>query len=143
MTKYLNGHSDVIGGCLVVKDDELRQRLAFLQNAVGAIAGPFDSYLALRGVKTLAVRMQRHCENAQRLAEWLQAHPRVARVHYPGLASHPLDRLRREAPRRQLFLVCLRFGLARQRAHLPAATARAARVLWGPVSRSRAGRSRP
>ncbi|HSW11839.1 MAG TPA: cystathionine gamma-synthase [Solimonas sp.] len=95
-TKYLNGHSDMVGGIVVVGDDaELAQRLAFLQNAVGAIAGPFDSYLALRGVKTLAVRMQRHCENAQRLAEWLQAHPRVSKVHYPGLPSHPQHALAR------------------------------------------------
>ena len=89
-TKYLNGHSDVVNGMLVSGDDaELEDKLVFLQNAVGAVAGPFDAFLALRGLKTLAVRMQRHCENAQELAEWLQAHPKVARVHYPGLASHP------------------------------------------------------
>ena len=89
-TKYLNGHSDVVNGMLVVGDDaELAERLTFLQNAVGAVAGPFDSFLALRGLKTLAVRMQRHCENALALAHWLEAHPKVARVHYPGLASHP------------------------------------------------------
>jgi cystathionine beta-lyase/cystathionine gamma-synthase len=89
-TKYLNGHSDVVGGIAVVGDDaELAERIGFLQNAVGAIAGPFDSFLALRGVKTLAIRMQRHCENALELAQWLQAHPKIARVHYPGLASHP------------------------------------------------------
>jgi len=92
-TKYLNGHSDVIGGVAVVGDgpgrSELRERLAFLHNAIGAIAGPFDSYLALRGVKTLDVRMQRHCENAMELAGWLQAHPRVRGVRYPGLTSHP------------------------------------------------------
>jgi cystathionine gamma-lyase len=92
-TKYLNGHSDVIGGIAVVSDaernSELRERLAFLQNSVGAIAGPFDSFLALRGVKTLNVRMQRHCENALELAHWLERDARVARVRYPGLASHP------------------------------------------------------
>jgi len=89
-TKYLNGHSDVVNGMLVVGDDaELAERLTFLQNAVGAVAGPFDSFLVLRGLKTLAVRMQRHCENALALAHWLEAHPKVARVHYPGLASHP------------------------------------------------------
>lgn len=89
-TKYINGHSDVVNGILVAGGDaELAERLAFLQNAVGAVAGPFDSFLALRGVKTLAVRMQRHCENAQALAEWLERHPKVARVHYPGLKSHP------------------------------------------------------
>jgi cystathionine gamma-lyase len=89
-TKYLNGHSDVVNGVLVVGDDtELAERLTFLQNAVGAVAGPFDSFLVLRGLKTLAVRMQRHCENALALAHWLERHPKVARVHYPGLASHP------------------------------------------------------
>lgn len=92
-TKYLNGHSDVIGGVAIVSGEErnaeLRERLAFLQNAVGAIAGPFDSFLALRGVKTLNLRMQRHCENARELATWLEAHPKVRRVRYPGLASHP------------------------------------------------------
>ena len=92
-TKYLNGHSDVIGGIAVVgaqpRQAEWRERLGFLQNAVGAIAGPFDSFLALRGVKTLAIRMQRHCENALALAQWLEAQPEVARVRYPGLPSHP------------------------------------------------------
>jgi cystathionine beta-lyase/cystathionine gamma-synthase len=89
-TKYINGHSDVVGGLLVVGDNaELAEKLTFLQNATGAIAGPFDSFLALRGVKTLAVRLQRHCENALALAHWLEAHPKIARVHYPGLPSHP------------------------------------------------------
>jgi len=95
-TKYINGHSDMVGGIVVVGDEpELVKQMSFLQNAIGAVAGPFDSYLALRGVKTLALRMQRHCENAQRLAEWLEAHPRVARVHYPGLPSHPQHALAR------------------------------------------------
>ncbi|MBV9038998.1 MAG: cystathionine gamma-synthase [Acidobacteriaceae bacterium] len=88
-TKYLNGHSDIVGGLVVVADTELGDRLAFLQNAVGAIASPFDSFLALRGLKTLHLRMARHCENAQRLAEWLENHPTVERVIYPGLPSHP------------------------------------------------------
>ncbi len=89
-TKYLNGHSDVVNGILVVGDDaELAERITFLQNAIGAVAGPFDSFLVLRGLKTLAVRMQRHCENALALAHWLEQHPKVAKVHYPGLASHP------------------------------------------------------
>jgi cystathionine gamma-lyase len=92
-TKYLNGHSDVIGGIAVVAGEarqaEWRERLGFLQNAVGAIASPFDSFLALRGVKTLAIRMQRHCENALALAQWLEAQPEVKRVRYPGLPSHP------------------------------------------------------
>lgn len=96
-TKYINGHSDVVNGLLIAgADTELQERLAFLQNAVGAVLGPFDSYLALRGVKTLALRMQRHCENAQALAEWLEAHPKVAKVHYPGLPSHPQHALARQ-----------------------------------------------
>ena len=89
-TKFLNGHSDMVGGMLVVGDNkELAEQLAFLHNSVGAVAGPFDSFLALRGLKTLALRMQRHCENAQELAAWLEKHPKVERVSYPGLPSHP------------------------------------------------------
>lgn len=88
-TKYLNGHSDMIGGMVVVSNPELGERLAFLQNAVGAIAGPFDSFLALRGLKTLHLRMARHSSNAQQLAEWLSSHPAVEQVIYPGLQSHP------------------------------------------------------
>lgn len=89
-TKYLNGHSDVVGGIVIVGENkELAEKLAYLQNAVGAVAGPFDSFLVLRGVKTLAVRMQRHCENAMRLANWLEKHPQVESVFYPGLESHP------------------------------------------------------
>lgn len=88
-TKYLNGHSDIVGGIVVVSNPELGERVAFLQNAVGAIASPFDSFLALRGLKTLHLRMARHCTNAQHLAEWLSRHPAVERVIYPGLSSHP------------------------------------------------------
>ena len=89
-TKYLNGHSDIVGGCVAVGENaELSDRLTFLQNAVGAVAGPFDSYLALRGVKTLALRMRQHCESAMRIATWLEAQDAVARVIYPGLDSHP------------------------------------------------------
>jgi cystathionine gamma-synthase len=88
-TKYLGGHSDVVGGFVAVADAELGERIAFLQNAVGGVPGPFDSYLVLRGIKTLGVRMDRHCANAQAVAEMLDAHPAVARVLYPGLASHP------------------------------------------------------
>jgi len=92
-TKYLNGHSDVVGGLVVVgkepRQAEWAERLAFLHNAVGSIAGPFDSFLALRGVKTLALRMERHNASALALAQWLEAHPKVARVYYPGLESHP------------------------------------------------------
>ncbi len=95
-TKYLSGHSDVVNGLLITGHDEaLTERITFLQNAVGAVLGPFDSYLALRGAKTLALRMQRHCENALELAGWLEAHPKVAKVHYPGLASHPQHALAR------------------------------------------------
>ena len=89
-TKYLNGHSDMIGGMLVVGDNpELAEQLAFLQNSVGAVQGPFDSFLALRGLKTLHLRMRAHCDNAQALAEFLQTHPAVDKVIYPGLESHP------------------------------------------------------
>ncbi len=88
-TKYLNGHSDIVGGVVAVADPELAERMAFLHNSIGAIAGPFDSFLALRGLKTLAVRMQRHCENAARIAQWLVGRPGVARVIYPGLSEHP------------------------------------------------------
>ncbi|HET8815811.1 MAG TPA: cystathionine gamma-synthase [Pseudidiomarina sp.] len=93
-TKYLNGHSDMVGGIVVVGDnDELEEQLTFLQNAVGSIAGPFDSYLALRGVKTLALRMQHHNQAAMKLAEWLDQHPQVEKVIYPGLPSHPQHEL--------------------------------------------------
>ena len=93
-TKYLNGHSDIVGGIAVVgANRELSDKLKFLQNAVGAIAGPFDSFLALRGLKTLHLRMQRHCENALQLAQWLEQHPRIDRVIYPGLPSHPQHEL--------------------------------------------------
>lgn len=93
-TKYLNGHSDMVGGMLVVGDDaELAERLAFLQNSCGAVQGPFDSFLALRGLKTLHLRMKAHCDNAQALAEFLQAHPAIDKVIYPGLPSHPQHEL--------------------------------------------------
>lgn len=89
-TKYIGGHSDVVGGALVVGDNaSLRDQLTFLQNAIGSVASPFDSYLTLRGMKTLALRMERHCENAQVIAEWLEARKEVAQVIYPGLKSHP------------------------------------------------------
>jgi cystathionine gamma-lyase len=99
-TKYVGGHSDVVGGALVVGDNaELRDRLTFLQNAVGAVASPFDSFLTLRGMKTLALRMQRHCENAQKIAEWLEGRDGVAKVIYPGLPSHPQHALARRQMR--------------------------------------------
>jgi cystathionine gamma-synthase len=89
VTKYLSGHSDLIGGAIVTNDDELIERLTFLTNAAGAIPGPMDCYLALRGVKTLAVRMEAHCAGARRVADFLQNHPKVERVHFPGLPGHP------------------------------------------------------
>ena len=88
-TKYLNGHSDIVGGMVVVKDAALAEQMTFLQNAIGGVQGPFDSFLALRGLKTLHLRMKAHCENAQFIAEKLEAHPAVEKVAYPGLASHP------------------------------------------------------
>lgn len=90
-TKYLNGHSDAIGGAAVIRHgaDELREKLTYLQNAVGGVPGPFDSFLTLRGIKTLALRMERHCSNAFAIAKFLESHPKVERVIYPGLASHP------------------------------------------------------
>lgn len=89
-TKYLNGHSDIVGGMIVVGDDaELAEKMTFLQNAVGGVQGPFDSFLALRGLKTLHLRMRAHCEAAQQLAEWLSTHAKVEKVIYPGLKDHP------------------------------------------------------
>lgn len=94
-TKYLNGHSDMVGGIVVAASDDTAQQMAFLQNSVGAVAGPFDAFLAMRGLKTLHLRMRTHCESAMQLAEWLQGHPAVERVIYPGLKSHPQHRLAR------------------------------------------------
>jgi cystathionine gamma-lyase len=94
-TKYLNGHSDIVGGVVVAANQELAERMAFLQNSVGAIAGPFDAFLALRGLKTLSLRMKAHCANALDLARWLESHPAVNRVIYPGLKSHPQHALAR------------------------------------------------
>jgi len=99
-TKYLNGHSDMVGGVIVVgENQELGDKIAFLQNAVGAIAGAFDSFLALRGLKTLALRMERHCANALEIARWLEDEPKVKSVSYPGLKSHPQHDLAREQMR--------------------------------------------
>lgn len=88
-TKYLGGHSDVVGGVLVTRVPELAERLRFLQNSIGSVMGPFDAYLCLRGIKTLAVRMERHCASAMAIARFLESHPKVDRVVYPGLESHP------------------------------------------------------
>ena len=99
-TKYINGHSDMIGGMVVVGDrPDLAEQLEFLLFADGAIAGPFDCFLALRGVKTLAVRMQRHCESAMKIAQWLEQHPKVNKVYYPGLTSHPQHELAKKQMR--------------------------------------------
>ncbi|WKZ49569.1 MAG: cystathionine gamma-synthase [Anaerolineales bacterium] len=95
MTKYLGGHSDVVGGAIVVKDKDLAERLYFLQNAVGAILGPMDSFLVLRGIKTLPLRMERHAENAAAIADFLAAHPKVEKVYYPYHESHPQNQLAR------------------------------------------------
>jgi cystathionine gamma-lyase len=95
-TKYLNGHSDALGGAAIVRaGSDLGERLAYLQNAVGSVLSPFDAFLTLRGIKTLALRMERHCANALAVAQFLERHPRVERVYYPGLASHPQHALAR------------------------------------------------
>jgi cystathionine beta-lyase/cystathionine gamma-synthase len=88
-TKYLNGHSDVVNGVAVTRRDDLAEKLGFLQNAVGAVPSPFDSFLVTRGIKTLALRMQRHCDNALAIARWLEKHSKIEKVFYPGLESHP------------------------------------------------------
>lgn len=89
LTKYLNGHSDMVGGAVIVREKNLAEKIQYLQNAVGGILGPFDSFLCLRGIKTLALRMNKHNENAMQLAEWLTHHPKINKVIYPGLISHP------------------------------------------------------
>ncbi|MCP5451966.1 MAG: cystathionine gamma-synthase [Gammaproteobacteria bacterium] len=98
-TKYLNGHSDVIGGVAVCQGKELAERLGYLQNAIGAVASPFDSFMVLRGLKTLALRMERHSANALHIAAWLERHPKIERVIYPGLPSHPQHELARRQMR--------------------------------------------
>jgi cystathionine gamma-lyase len=123
-TKYLNGHSDIVGGVVVVGDrPDLKataDRLGFLQNAVGGIAGPFDSFLAMRGLKTLALRMERHCANALDLARWLEQHPKVRKVIYPGLASHPQHELAKRQMRAfgGMITLCLASDLAGARRFL-------------------------
>ena len=96
-TKYLNGHSDMVGGIAVVGENaELAEQMAFLQNSIGGVQGPFDSFLALRGLKTLPLRMRAHCENALALAQWLETHQAIEKVIYPGLASHPQHALAKQ-----------------------------------------------
>ncbi|MCF6287074.1 MAG: PLP-dependent aspartate aminotransferase family protein [Candidatus Hydrogenedentes bacterium] len=98
-TKYINGHSDVVGGGVVVKDDKLAEQIYFLQNAIGAVPGPWDCFLVLRGIKTLALRMEAHQKNAQALAEFLEQHPKIDKVLYPGLPSHPQYELNKKQAR--------------------------------------------
>lgn len=124
-TKYLGGHSDVLGGVLVTGRADLAERLRFLQNAIGSVHAPLDSYLALRGAKTLAVRMRQHCANALRIATWLERHPKVERVVYPGLASHPQHALARRQMRLDgqpagggMITIFLKGGLAESRRFL-------------------------
>ncbi len=118
-TKYLNGHSDAIGGAAVVRaGSDLAERIAYLQNAVGGVPGPFDSFLTLRGIKTLALRMERHCANALAIAQFLEAQPQIERVYYPGLASHPQHALAKRQMQGGfggIVTVVLRGGLAAAR----------------------------
>jgi cystathionine gamma-synthase len=107
-TKYCGGHSDVVGGALVAADAALGDRLAFHQNAIGAVAGPFDAWLVLRGLKTLAIRMERHCDNAERVVDALTGHPDVREVLYPGLASHPGHDVAQQQMRRSGGMVSFR-----------------------------------
>src|SRR6185295_883733 len=122
-TKYLNGHSDAIGGAAVIRHgaSELREKLTYLQNAVGGVPGPFDSFLTLRGIKTLALRMERHCTNALAIAAFLETHPQVERVIYPGLESHPQHALARRqmtAGFGGIVSIVVRGGLQRTRSFL-------------------------
>ena len=116
-TKFINGHSDMVGGIAVVNDEELADRMGFLQNAAGGVAGPFDAYQALRGFKTLPLRMEKHCENAQVIAEWLEKDPRVEQVIYPGLPSHPQHELAKKQMRGfgGIITVLIKGGLAETR----------------------------
>jgi cystathionine gamma-lyase len=120
VTKFLNGHSDMVGGIAVTADEQLAERLAFLQNSIGSVQGPFDSFLALRGLKTLDVRMQRHCSNAESVARWLEGDPRVESVVYPGLESHPQHALAKAQMARFGGIVTffIKGGLAEARAFL-------------------------
>jgi cystathionine gamma-synthase len=115
-TKYLGGHSDVVGGAVVVNDAELAERLAFLRNSTGAVPGPFDAWLTLRGIRTLGVRMDRHCQNASRVADMLRAHPNVTGVLYPGLPSHPGHEIAAKQMRGFGGMVSLRVGGGEQAA---------------------------
>jgi cystathionine gamma-synthase len=115
-TKYAGGHSDVVGGALVVRDLDLAERIAFDHNAIGAVASPFDSWLVLRGLKTLGVRMDRHCDNAERVVEFLQAHEAVGQIFYPGLAEHPGHEVASRQMKRYGGIVSFRVSGGEQRA---------------------------
>ena len=114
VTKYMGGHSDLIGGAVILNDDETAERLEFLLNAVGAVPGPMDCYLALRGIKTLAVRMEAHCRGAAKVAEFLDSHDRVARVHYPGLPDHPQHEVAKRQMRDFGGMVAFEMGTAEE-----------------------------
>ncbi|WP_375431482.1 cystathionine gamma-synthase [uncultured Friedmanniella sp.] len=115
-TKYCGGHSDVVGGALVTDDDALAERLRYFQNAIGGVAGPFDAWLVLRGLRTLAVRMERHCDNAERVAAYLVDHPKVAQVYYPGLDDHPGHTVAKAQMRRFGGMVSFRVAAGEQAA---------------------------
>ncbi|WP_435061251.1 cystathionine gamma-synthase [Amycolatopsis thermoflava] len=115
-TKYLGGHSDVVGGAVLTSEDELRDQLFFLRNSAGAVPGPFDAWLTLRGLKTLAVRMDRHCDNAEQIAEMLSAHPKVAEVYYPGLPGHAGHEVAAKQMRRFGGMISFRHADGRQAA---------------------------
>jgi cystathionine gamma-lyase len=121
-TKYIGGHSDVVGGAVICRDEALANRIAFVQNANGGTPGPFDSWLTLRGLKTLGLRMERHCSNALRVAQWLESHPRVKQVIYPGLPSHPQFALAQKQMRAGggMISACLDGGLDEAKAFLSA-----------------------
>ena len=115
-TKYIGGHSDVVGGALITSDDALAEQLLFTQNAVGSVPGPFDAWLTLRGVKTLAVRMERHSDNAERVVAFLAGHPAVAQVYYPGLPEHPGHEVAAKQMRRFGGMVSIRLRGGREAA---------------------------
>ncbi|HEX8390867.1 MAG TPA: cystathionine gamma-synthase [Longimicrobium sp.] len=110
VTKYVNGHSDMVGGMIVVRDDDLHEQLRFLQNAAGAVPGPWDSWLGLRGTKTLHLRMKAHNANGQQIAEWLDAHPKVQAVYYPGLPQHPQHELAKRQMRGFTGMISIEMG---------------------------------
>ncbi len=115
-TKYAGGHSDVVGGALVVRDGDLAEQLRFHQNAIGGVAGPFDSWLVLRGLRTLALRMERHCDNAEAVVAFLQQHPAVSEVFYPGLEQHPGHEVASRQMRRFGGIVSFRVAAGEQKA---------------------------